>query len=331
MPPRQFYKKLEFRPLWGITSRHFQLIVPAYLSAGKAPPSVQWLVDIGNQDQLSCEVSTPDGWQSSNPTVALIHGLGGSHNSPYMVRMARKLFQKGYRAVRINLRGTGSGKGLSRLPYSAGTSADILHVVQNLKQTAPASDLTLIGFSLGGNIVLKLAGELGEEAVKILLQVIAVCPSIDLAQTTRLIQRKGNLLYHRYYLRHLLEQAKPWVKDNYPSIYAYDDNVTGPLWGFSGADDYYQKCSSLSFIDKIRCPTRILFAEDDPFVSLECLKGISIPSQVQIFATQHGSHMGYLGFSGPSWDPFWMDQLLLSWVNKTPCSLAPPGPGTRVE
>lgn len=307
-------QKLDFKPLWGITSRHFQLIVPAYLPAGKPPMSQQWLVDIGNQDKLSCEVSTPQVWQYGQPTVALVHGLGGSHNSPYMVRTARKLSQRGFRAVRINLRGSGSGKGLSRLPYSAGTSADILHVVQKLKAEAPQSDLILIGFSLGGNIVLKLAGELKEEAGQWLKQVIAVCPSIDLAQTTRWIQRKGNFLYHRYYLKRLLEQAKPWIKEDFPSIYAYDDKVTGPLWGFSGADDYYQKCSSISFIDKIRCPARLLFAKDDPFVSMECLDKISIPAQVQIYATQFGSHMGFLGYADQSWDPFWMDQLLLSWV-----------------
>ncbi|MCE5316066.1 MAG: alpha/beta fold hydrolase [Parachlamydia sp.] len=307
-------QKLDFRPLWGITSPHFHLIVPAYLPAGKPPASEQWLVDIGNHDRLSCEVSTPDGWKIGDPTVALLHGLGGCHTSRYMVRMARKLIQRGFKVLWINLRGSGSGKGLSLLPYSAGNSADVLHVVQKLKQETPESELTLIGFSLGGNIALKLAGELGEEAGKFLKQVIAVCPSINLAQTTRWIQRKGNFLYHRYYLKHLLEQARPWVKENFHSIYAYDDKVTGPLWGFSGADEYYQKCSSKFFIDKIRCPTRLLFAEDDLFVSMECLEEISIPSQVEIYATQHGSHMGFLGQTNQPWDPFWMDQLLLSWV-----------------
>lgn len=288
------------------------MILPAYLPAGNPPASERLLVDIGNEDQLSCEVSTPEGWQPGDPTVVLVHGLGGCHTSPYMVRMARKIFQKGFRAVRVNLRGSGSGKGLSKLPYSAGTSFDILRVLEKLKTAAPKSNLTVIGFSLGGNIVLKLAGELGEN--QLVKQVVAVCPSVDLAHTARLLQQQKNALYQRYYLRHLLKQAKPWAKENYPSIIAYDDKVTGPLWGFSGAEDYYQNCSSKFFIEKIRCPARLLFAEDDPFVKMECLENTAIPLQVQIYATTYGSHMGFVGYFDQSWDPFWMDQLLLSWI-----------------
>lgn len=230
-----------------------------------------------------------------------------------MIRMARKLTQRGYKVIRINLRGCGSGKGLSKLPYCAGNSQDILHVVQSLKKEAPESEITLIGFSLGGNIALKFAGESGDSGY--VKRVIAVCPSFDLSQTVSMIQQCGNRLYHHYYLSRLLQQSKPWAKQAYRSIYEFDDKITGPLWGFSGADEYYQRCSSKFFLDKIRCDTLLLFAQDDPFVSMNSLEELPIHKQVWIGATEHGSHMGFLGWTDQSRDPFWMDQLLLSWVN----------------
>ena len=104
------------------------------------------------------KLSTPRGWQPQDPTAVLLHGLCGGHRSSYMQRLARKLWRSGLRAVRMNLRGCGSGRGLARYPYHSGRSADVLAVLESLLQTTPQSPATLIGFSLGGNIVLKLAG-----------------------------------------------------------------------------------------------------------------------------------------------------------------------------
>ena len=306
-------KKLNFRPLPGLSSKYLQMILSAYSWRGKEPLSQTQFVDLGNGDSAACEISTPPSWNQTDQTIAMIHGLGGSHRSTYLVRIARKLYNKGYKVVRINLRGCGSGKGKSKLPYSAGNSNDVLTVIQALKKQDPLSDITLIGFSLGGNIVLKLAGEIGGEAKKLLKTIIAICPSIDLAHSTGLIQERRHRLFHRYYLNKILEQDALLKAKNIQSIYELDELITGPAWGFKGADEYYQKCSSKPLLANIQQETHILFAEDDPFVSMDVLKNLPISDHVHLWSTKHGGHMGFIGFTN-SYSLNWLDQLLIHWI-----------------
>lgn len=309
---KQIANRLDFKPFWGLSSKHLQIIASSLSPDGYAPPTKQWLVDIDNGDKLSCEVSTPLNWDEKT-TVALIHGLSGNHRSSYMIRMARKFFQEGYKVVRINLRGCGSGINLSKLPSGAGNSNDILLVLQQLKKNTPSSDIFLIGFSLGGNITLKLAGELGEEAKKLVKTFIAVSPPLNLEETARLIQQPGHNLYHHYYLSRILKQAKPWIKEPIHSIQEYDDKITGPMWGFKDAHDYYAKCSCIRFLNQIRCDSHIILAEDDPFVSLDALKNVDLPESVHLWVSPHGSHLAFLGRN--RWQ--WLDDLLLNWLKET--------------
>lgn len=305
--------QLNFKPLFVLSSKHLQTILSGYCSPGAAPPSESWLVELSDGDKLSCEVSIPKDWMEHNRTVALVHGLGGSHSSSYMVRMARKLYLKGHKVVRINLRGCGSGYGLSKLPYNAGNSQDVLRVLQSLKRASPSSEIDLIGFSLGGNIILKLAGELEDKAGELVKTFIAVCAPLDLAQTVRMIEKTRHRLYHYYYLKKICRQARGWFKGKVRTLYEFDDLITAPLWGYKNADDYYKNCSSLQFLSRVQQQTHLIFAEDDPFISLNILKGSSLSSQVHLWTTKKGGHMGFLGATAKSQDYFWLDELLVNW------------------
>lgn len=307
--------ELNFRPLPGLTSNHLQMVVASLLPPGKAPPSERWLVPIGGGDQLSCEVSTPSQWRSSDPTVVLIHGLGGSYSSRYMIRMARKLYLTGRKVVRVNLRGCGSGRGLSKLLYHAGNSKDLLIVLQSLRNMNPISEIKVIGFSLGGNIILKLAGELGLESKSLVKTFIAVCPPIDLKQVVESIREKRNRLYHRHYLKHIREQAGLKNSQKIWNLYQFDDLFTAPAWGYKGAIEYYQACSSIRFIPQIQQETHILFAKDDPFITFDQFKTIFLPKSVHIWVTEKGGHMGFLGNTSSKNTPYWMDNLLLKWLD----------------
>jgi predicted alpha/beta-fold hydrolase len=309
--------KLNFQPFPGIASTHLQTIITSLLSPGNPPPSKQWLVDLGNDDCLSCEVSIPPHWKQSDQTVVLIHGMGGSHASGYMVRMAKKLYFKGSKVVRINLRGCGSGKGHSKLLYHAGTSNDILQVLQCLKKIAPISEVVLIGFSLGGNITLKLAGELGIEATALVKTFIAVCPPLDLAQTVGSLQETRNRFYELYYLKKVKSQAAAHAKEKFRNIHTlfeFDDVITAPAWGYKGASEYYEDCSSVRFLPYIKQSTHLLFAQDDPFICLDRLQGVSLPDTLHIWVTERGGHMGFLGTTAQKRSFYWMDDLLLNWV-----------------
>lgn len=308
-------KKLNFRPFPGLSSRHLQTILSAYRRPGASPPSKEWVVKLEDNNALSCEVSIPPHWTENDKTVVLIHGLGGSHSSNYMVRISRKLYLWGNKVVRINLRGCGSGKELSKLPYNGGNSEDVLRVLQELKKETPHSEIYAVGFSLGGNVILKLAGELGTEASQLVKCFIAVCPPLDLAHTVEMIEKKRHGLYHFYYLKRISKQAHPWTRQKFRSLREFDNSVTAPLWGYKDAKDYYQSCSSLRYLPKIRHTTHLLFAEDDPFIDMTLLKDVNLPSHVHVWSTKHGGHMGFIGLNAKEHRFYWLDQLLLNWIN----------------
>ena len=307
------YNHLNFRPAWGLSSAHLQTILPVFMSDGFSPPSEEMIVKLADGDSLNCVVSFADSTKSPKKIVVMVHGMGGSYRSGYLIRLARKTYQAGYMAVRLNLRNCGTGAGLANKPYNGGTSQDVLDVLKILRKRFSNAEIVLVGFSLGGNVVLKLAGELSAQATQFIDQLIAVCPTLDLYHSVQYIQAPGHKLYHQYYLKHLLQQCKKWIgSENIQSIYEFDDKITAPLWGYKDARDYYTQCSAGGFINKISITTQILFAEDDPFIDCHILDYVKLPSNVKISVTSHGGHMGFLGWAGKEHGYRWLD----SWVMK---------------
>jgi predicted alpha/beta-fold hydrolase len=241
-----------------------------------------------------------------------------------MLRLARKLWHCGVQVVCLNLRGCGSGKGLARQPYHSGRSEDVLAVLDDLRQVTPHSPMALLGFSLGGNIVLKLAGELQAAAATYLRQVIAVSPPADLAACARLLAQPANRLYERRFVR-LLRTDVLDRHARFPdlprvelpedlSLYAFDNLYTAPQCGFRNADDYYACCSAAPLVPQITIPCHILFAADDPLIDTTVLAGVDLPPTVQITYTTRGGHLGFLGIPGRPGGYRWMDTLLLEWI-----------------
>lgn len=293
-------------------SFHLQMIAASYGFAGKEPPSSEMRVDIGKGDFLSCQVSTPLIATKKTPTVILVHGLGGSWRAKYLIRISRKLYQNGFIAVRANLRNCGTGKGLSSLPYNAGNSGDVKCILTHLKRQNPDSPLILIGYSLGGNIAIKLAGEMGEEAKAYIQQAIAICPVLDLSDCVQRI--KSYPLYHHYYLNAIFSQNRERVKGkNIRSIYDYDTKITAPSWGYSSAEDYYEKCSSEKFLEQVRIPLDILLAKDDPFIDYQLIYKKELSSTTTVWLTEHGSHIGFIG----KHSFYWADQFILTHLTQS--------------
>lgn len=309
------YKSLDFEPLIGFASKHVQTILPVYLPAGDPPPSISWLVKLNERDRLVCSVSIPPDWKKVDSTVVLVHGLGGSDQSTYMIRMARKLYAKGAKVVRVNLRGCGSGKGLSKLPCHGGNSEDLLKVLEGCKNQSPDSPITLVGFSLGGNLVLKLVGELEGKANNWISNCISICPPIDLCQSSQIIRQKKHWIYHRHYLTSVFKQSDLWMDKRPSSLYEFDEKITAPMWGYKGAFEFYQDCSSFYFLPKIKHSTKILLTEDDPFIDHKRVEELSLSREVEVFITKKGGHMGFVGSSLKKGDFYWMDQLLEEWIH----------------
>jgi uncharacterized protein len=306
-----------FDPLPGFSSPHLQTIMACFVPGGLPPPSQPKIIRLNDGDALCCEVSTPKAWTENDKTVVMIHGLCGCHSATYMVRASRKFYQKGYRAIRLNMRSCGSGSKLAKLPYHGGLSSDILQVIQVLKKETPASPITLIGFSLGGNIALKLAGELGEKGMDLIDTTIAICPPIDLGETAKIMARPTNTLYNRYYMYNLDRLTKPWTKGRpFKNIYEFDELVTAPTWGFNNPQEYYTAASSRHKLAHVKHTCHILFAEDDPFIDHKLCLNSKRSDTINVWLSKYGGHMGFLGWADQEHGYFWLDKLLLDFTEK---------------
>lgn len=319
-------KELFFKPFPLLSGPHLQTIFGS-LSAGsfRKLPAVRKLISLPDGDQLSVEVTTPRDWQATDLTAVMIHGLCGSHQATYLIRMAARLSRLKVRAVRLNLRGCGSGRGLARQFYHGGQSEDVRIVLKALKEESPLSPITLIGFSLGGNIALKLAGELRERGKELLQQVIAVSPPTDLLSSVERFALPENAFYERRFFRqikkHVCDLHRIFNPDA-PPIYVpdrmkmreFDELFTAPRCGFANALDYYVKCSSKFLVLAICIPCKILLSEDDPVVSPTSLDGMKLPDNVQVFKTKKGGHMGYLGHLFYKGGLRFLDHQLMEWV-----------------
>lgn len=316
---------LPFNPLPGCSSGYLQTVMGNYGFPTALPPSTPIIVPVSDDDQLVCLDSTPPGWTSNLPTIVLMHGLGGSSNSRYILRLSQYFFGKGQRVVRVNFRGCGPGEGLARKPSHAGRSSDLLAVCKVLKMQFPESDLKLVGYSLSGNIVLKLLGELGFEAPALIERAIAVCPLVDLKEGSIFIGKPEKRMFEKYYLDCLREKVarKKIIYPDYPDIFfpdplsmvIFDDIYTAPLSGFKNVEEYYESSSANRVIDKIVVPTKILYSLDDPIVPPKSITELQLPPAVSSYATRHGGHVGFLGWSGTDFWFRWMDRKIVRWLN----------------
>jgi predicted alpha/beta-fold hydrolase len=273
-------------------------------------------------------------WQSNRKerlTVVIWHGIEGSSASTYMLSTAHKAFQAGLNVIRMNLRSCGGTDHLTPTIYHGGLSADLRVVVEQLIKSAEISNLVLVGFSLGGNQVLKLAGEYGAQAPPQVLGVCAVSPSVDLSASADLIMKRSNWLYHQDFVRGLKNRVRTKHKF-YPELYdisgldvvrtikEFDDRYTSRAHGFADADDYYQRASSLRVIDQIQIPTLIIHAEDDPFIPFAPLRDPVVTNNpyVLLLATKQGGHVAFIS-DDPKEDPdrFWAENRVIEF-----CKLA---------
>ena len=282
-------------------------------------------VDVGGGDRLSVLESVPERWQPGDPLAIVVHGLGGCARSPYVVRVGQRLVnQVGARVVRMNLRGAGSGFGLSRSFYHSGRSDDLRRVAEWLTHRAPDSPLALIGFSLGANLVLKLAGESAGDPVKSLDCVLAANPPIDLEACCRAIQRRGNRVYDQNFVRYLraevlrLEQRFPELPhadlSAAQTLLDFDELYTAPQNGFRDALDYYQQSSSNRLIEKIQVPGLVLHPLDDPFIPPEAFGSIHWPPRLEYEMLTHGGHLGYWSHRPWMGDRRWLDSRIVHWL-----------------
>lgn len=320
---KEQYNTIEFRSATFAPNGHLQTILG---SLGRlyqnALPSIHHRISLADGDKVACEVSTPPTWVSSQPTIFLLHGMAGAHDSRYMTRMAMKTFEKGYRTIRMNMRGCGSGLGLCKRPYHGGLSDDLLQVIKHFQ--IPLSPSLLIGYSLGGNVTLKLAGEQGSSLKNYLKGIITVCPPYNMNKTVDKILSSRFGFYESYFVHQLRSQYKVWAANNPEvnppklprrlTLIGFDDFHTAPRWGFKNARHYYDSISSVHYIPHIDIPCYILCTADDPVCDTETLHMLSLPSCMKVWKSPKGGHMGFLGSPVHKDGSRWLEDTLMKMV-----------------
>ena len=315
-----------FRPCLGMRCGHRQTVLGNLLPGGRFPHVARsHQLSLRDGDLLVVHDDMPADWKPQGPVAVLVHGLGGDHRSGYMVRIAAKLKQRGVRVFRMDQRGCGAAAFLSTRTAHAGRSDDIADLLDWVTSCCPGSKVSLVGFSLGGNAVLKLAGETGSSIPWQLKLVIAVAPPINLEYCAVQLSRPRRRFYDRRFVRQLCRQVRnrcqqmPAAEDlpsgmRPRSVFEFDDCYTSQVNGFRDAVDYYDQSSAGSRLDSISIETRILVAEDDPVVPIEIFDDISYPDCLRLLKTEHGGHLGYLGVKGVDRDRRWMDWRIVDWV-----------------
>jgi uncharacterized protein len=258
-----------------------------------------------------------------------VHGLEGSSNSQYVIGNSNKLWHAGCNIIRMNMRNCGGTEALSQTLYHSGLSNDVLAVMNFFVARYSLRSMSLIGYSMGGNLVLKLAGELGTAAPPELRSVIGVSPAVDLGPSADALHLPQNRLYELKFLHHLLRRYRrkaalfPHVYDasratGIYSLREFDERITGTYSGFEGAKDYYYRAAAARVLDSIAVPTLILHAQDDPFVRItpaSCRK-LHANSHVTLIETEHGGHCAFLATADPdrNYDGYWAEHTLLRFL-----------------
>jgi len=256
--------------------------------------------------------------------LVLVHGLEGSSSAGYARSLAQAALESGCSVHRFNMRSCGGTEHLSGSTlYHSGQTSDLLSVAGRIKGRAP---LFLAGFSLGGNVVLKLAGELGDSAHELIAGVTAVSTPIDLAACVDRLGHRSNFIYEKRFVSRLKQRVRQKERtapglfplaelDSVKTIYDFDDRFTARVFGFGTADNYYATQSSNQYLDKIRVPALVVQAKDDPLIPFKVFThpAFSRNPHLRLLAVEHGGHLGFISRTRPR---FWLDQVLMHWIEE---------------
>jgi uncharacterized protein len=299
-----------FEPHRWLSNGHLQTIVGNFLRRPPIafPVSAETVeVDPADSSRVLCHCHwQPESVRAERLTVVLVHGLEGSSDSRYIKGIAARAWAAGMNVVRMNMRNCGDSDTLTPTLYHSGRSADVGAVVDHFTKQFGLQRVALVGYSMGGNLVLKYAGECGARSP--LVAVASVCPAIDLAAGADALHEPVNRVYEIHFLRGLMRRLRRKAA-LFPAVYQiegvgpirsireFDQKIVARYCGFRDADEYYYRAASARVIDRIAVPTLILCAKDDPFIRLfpETRERILANPHITFVETRHGGHCAYLG------------------------------------
>jgi hypothetical protein len=297
-----------FRPQFWLTGGHRQTLLGYWHRRllGWPLPAEDLVVDAGDDVRILARATWQPGPREERPALVLLHGLGGSDQSPYLLSTGALAYSRGWHVVRMNMRGAGDGEALCARLYNAGLDTDLLAVVEAVGRVVPR--VAVGGFSLGANIALLLLGRRKDRLPAALRSVAAVSPPLDLAACAAALERWDNRPYQHYFMIKLREGYRSRQRrrpDLFPAgrerglrtVREYDEAITAPHGGFGGADEYYAKSSGGPWLAAIDRPALVLAAEDDPMIPGASVSRWPLSPTVQREMVRTGGHVGFVAAS----------------------------------
>lgn len=297
------------------------------------PETDERLIEVEPGIQVLCHCH----WQADRAsalTIIIVHGLEGSSDSQYVRGVTEKALAAGMNVIRYNQRNCGGTDALAPVLYHSGLSNDVAAVAREVIARDGVSRLALVGFSMGGNIVLKLAGEWGAQAPPQFQAVAACCPAIDLAASADALHEPANRIYETYFLwalhRRMLQKARLFPAHfdvsrlrGIRSLREFDDKVTAYYCGFTGVDDYYDRASASHVVERIAVPALVLHAANDPFVHItaETRRKIAANRNITFVETADGGHCAFVGApvgssDGRYDDGYWAEHEIVNFLRR---------------
>lgn len=316
-----------FVPRRGLRNPHAQTLAGNFLprtSALPAPEERFFQVEEDVEVRCVCHWQ-PDDRRHQALTVIIVHGLEGSSDSKYVIGTGSKAWQKGMNVVRMNMRNCGGTEHRTPTLYHSGLSGDVGAVAKTLIESDGLRKIALVGYSMGGNLVLKLAGDWGKNAPQELVSVAGVSPAMDLAPSADALHDPANRIYEWKFLRGLRRRYRRKV-ELFPGRYDpahlaglrtirdFDNEITARYSGFTGADDYYHRASAARVVEDIAVPALVIHSMDDPFIRMlpETRAKLLANRHVRFLETQHGGHCAFLAQAN-GYDGRWAEKQVVEF------------------
>jgi predicted alpha/beta-fold hydrolase len=323
---------LRFRARRWLRGGHVQTLASFLIQRRfHVPEPEERLIEVAPGVQVLCHCH----WQADRAhalTIIIVHGLEGSSESQYMLGATEKALAAGMNVIRYNQRNCGGTDALAPVLYHSGLSNDVAAVAGEVIGRDRVSRLALVGFSMGGNIVLKLAGEWGSQAPPQLRAVAACCPALDLSASAYALHEPSNRIYEAYFLwalrRRMIQKARlfPGHFDvsrlrGIRSLREFDDKVTAYYCGFTGVDDYYDRASAAHVVERIAVPTLVLHAANDPFIRItaETRRKFASNQNITFVETNDGGHCAFVGVrngDGRRDDGYWAEREIVNFLRR---------------
>ena len=324
----QRFSATEFVPRRGLGGPHLQTLAGQLLRRRiHLPLAEKRLFRVEDTVEVLCFCH----WQNptrSALTVLMVHGLEGSSESQYLIGSAEKALAAGMNVVRMNVRSCGGTEHLSPTLYHSGLCSDIGAVAKVLIEEGKTARIALLGFSMGGNMVLKLAGEWGSDVPPEVCAVAAVCPALDLAASADALHLPGNRIYEQYFVWNLKRRMKHKARlfpDHFDvrrlqgvrTLYQFDDAITAHYFGFADAADYYRCAAASNVLDRIAVPTLVLHSADDPFIKIlpESRAKLLANPYLRYIETKYGGHCGFIA-APRGYDGRWAERTTVEFLQQ---------------